>query len=404
MAATLKSLLGAAVVHRIAGMVSGAWPAFDAAAFEADALRGLGRLELLARGEHIGRALGAHLPADAGEALAVLTRSLGPPLPEADVEGAGAGLSPLLYLPHVAFVRARGLAAFDAAMEAQHALTRRFSAEWSIRPFLEAEPERTLAVLRRWARDPSVHVRRLVSEGTRPRLPWAPRLRRFVDDPRPALELLELLRDDPSSYVRRSVANHLNDVGKDHPDLLLGIARRWLRGAGPERRRLVAHALRSLARRGDPAALGLLGHGARPEVTLREVVVAPARVPIGGAVRFEAIVSSRARAAQALAVHLAVHYVKASGAARPRRFKLRPLALAPGGEGRVRRTLSLAQLSTRRHHPGLHRVELVLNGVVYPAGAFEVLSARPARSAAPGGGPAAPRPRRGRAPPSRRPR
>jgi 3-methyladenine DNA glycosylase AlkC len=396
MAATLKSQLGAGVVRRLGAAISGAWPAFPAAAFERDALHGLASLELLARGGHIAGALRAHLPADVGEALGILGRALGPVLPEEGLDGAG--MSPFAYLPIVFFVRDHGLAAYDAAMSLQHALTQRFTAEWSIRPFLDAEPERTLAILRRWAGDPSPHVRRLVSEGTRPRLPWAPRLRRFVDDPRPALALLELLRDDPSSYVRRSVANHLNDVGKDHPALLVETARRWLRGAGPERRRLVAHALRSLARRGDRDALALLGHGAAPRVLVRDVRVAPARVAIGGEVRFEATVESRADAPQALAVNLAVHYVKARGDARPKRFKLRPLALPPGGAVRVARTLSLAQRSTRRHHPGVHRLELVLNGVAHDAGAFELVSA-PARAAAPGR-----QARRGRAPPSRRPR
>ena len=305
-------------------------------------------------------------------------------------------MAPFLYLPHVSFVRAHGLAAFDAAIAEQHALTRRFTAEWSIRPFLEAEPERTLAVLSAWARDPSPHVRRLVSEGSRPRLPWAPRLRRFVEDPRPALALLELLRDDPSPYVRRSVANHLNDVGKDHPALLLETARRWLRGASPERRKLVAHALRSLARRGEPGALALLGHGERPRVTVRDVRIVPSRVPIGGSVRFEATVASRARTTQSLAVNLAVHYVKARGETRPKRFKLRPLRLPPAGAVRVGRTLSVAQRTTRRHHPGVHRLELVLNGVSFPAGEFAVVSAPPGRAPPPA--------RRGRAPPSRRPR
>jgi 3-methyladenine DNA glycosylase AlkC len=104
-------------------------------------------------------------------------------------------------------------------MAAQHAITQRFTCELSIRAFIDAEPERTLARLAEWTRDPSLHVRRLVSEGTRPRLPWAPRLRRFVDDPSPVLPLLEALRDDPSGYVRRSVANNLNDIAKDHPGL-----------------------------------------------------------------------------------------------------------------------------------------------------------------------------------------
>src|SRR5512138_831403 len=183
MAATLKSAFGRATVEAIGDAVARVHPSFPRAAFVADATRGLAARELLARGEHVARALRAHLPAGYREALAILVASLGPELPERGLEGLG--MAPFFYLPHVAFVRAWGLLDFDASMEAQHALTRRFTAEWSIRPFLEAEPARTLAVLRAWARDPSPHVRRLVSEGTRPRLPWAPRLRRFVEDPRP---------------------------------------------------------------------------------------------------------------------------------------------------------------------------------------------------------------------------
>jgi 3-methyladenine DNA glycosylase AlkC len=95
-------------------------------------------------------------------------------------------------------------------------------------------------------------VRRLVSEGTRPRLPWAPRLRAFMRDPRPVLELLEWLKDDPSLYVRRSVANNLNDIGKDHPDLLFATAERWMKDANENRHWIIRHALRSAVKRGDP--------------------------------------------------------------------------------------------------------------------------------------------------------
>ncbi len=393
MAATLKASFGKTTVRRIAEMISAVHAPFPVEAFAADATRGLARLELLARGDHVAQALRRHLPAEVGRALDLLVASLGPELPEEGIEGQG--MAPFLYLPHVAFVRAFGILDFDASMRAQHALTRRFTAEWSIRPFLEREPDRTLAVLEGWAHDPSPHVRRLVSEGTRPRLPWAPRLRRFVEDPRPALALLELLRDDPSSYVRRSVANHLNDVGKDHPALLLATARRWLADATPDRRRLVGHALRSLSRHGHLEALALLGHGAPPRVTVREARCLPPRVRIGEAIRFEAWIVSRAREPQSLRVNLAVHFVKAGGATRPKVFRLRTVQLAPHGEARVGRTLSLAQLSTRRHHPGVHAVELVLNGVSFPAGRF-VVTAGPARRPV--------RVRHGRAAPSRRPR
>ena len=135
--------------------------------------------------------------------------------------------------------------------------TRRFSAEFSIRFFLLQETERTLARLMEWTRDSDPHVRRLCSEGSRPRLPWAQRLPAFVRDPRPTLPILEALKDDPDLYVRRSVANHLGDIAKDHPQLVFEICERWAGGASPERKWLIRHAVRHPAKKGVKAALRL---------------------------------------------------------------------------------------------------------------------------------------------------
>jgi 3-methyladenine DNA glycosylase AlkC len=146
---------------------------------------------------------------------------------------------------------------FEPAMALQNALTRRFSAEFSIRPFLIRWPERTLARLMVWTHDPDPHVRRLCSEGTRPRLPWATRIPAFVQDPGPVLPILESLKDDPDLYVRRSVANHLGDIAKDHPALVFDLCRRWVDGASPERRWLIRHAVRHPAKKGVKAALRL---------------------------------------------------------------------------------------------------------------------------------------------------
>lgn len=380
MAEPLKNAFGRNVVEALAARVAAVHPAFDAAAFRADASAGLAALELLDRGVHIARALARHLPRDYGAALEVLVASLGPPLPEAEdgFDGLGQGMSPFVYLPIVAFIRDHGPEhphAFDASMAAQHALTRRFTAEWSIRPFLERWPERTLAVLAGWVDDPSCHVRRLVSEGTRPRLPWAARLRALQRDPAPALALLERLRDDPSEYVRRSVANHLNDVGKDHPGLLLDLAGRWLEGAPPPRRRLVRHALRSLVKQGHPRALALLGYGAAPRVAVAAAVT-PARVALGGAVTVEVTLTSRTARAQRLAVDLVVHFVKARGEARPKVFKLRAIELPARGTAALAKRISLGEMSTRVHRTGRHRVEVRVNGKDFPAGAFEVVARR----------------------------
>jgi 3-methyladenine DNA glycosylase AlkC len=142
-------------------------------------------------------------------------------------------------------------------MSAQYEITRRFSAEFCIRPYLVKWPGRTLERLMEWTRDPDPHVRRLCSEGTRPRLPWAMRLKAFMADPTPVLPILEALKDDPELYVRRSVANHLADIAKDHPALALERCARWLEGASAERRWVIRHALRHPAKKGVKEALEL---------------------------------------------------------------------------------------------------------------------------------------------------
>lgn len=257
----LKTLLGAEAVACLAHNLRWVYPDFAADAFQRAALHGLEPLELLDRGRKLADDLRAFLPPSYAEAVAILQASLTPPLPNTE----GNGLAVFFYLPHVSFVARHGLLPSDYAgadpfplsMQLQYELTRRFSAEFSIRPFLDRYPERTLAQLHDWLDDPCPHVRRLCSEGTRPRLPWAMRLPRFVADPSPVLPLLERLRDDPSLYVRRSVANHLGDIAKDHPQRMLDLCADWLPGASRERRWLLRHALRYLARKGDARALQL---------------------------------------------------------------------------------------------------------------------------------------------------
>jgi len=334
-------------------------------AFLKDALSGFGPLSLTGRGFQIAAALRKHLPAGYPQAVEVLLASTAQP----HDHRASGGMAAFLYMPHLFFVARHGLDHFEESMRAQYALTQLFTAEFSIRAYLEKHPEATLARLREWTRDPSPHVRRLVSEGTRPRLPWAPRLRAFQKDPRPVIELLELLKDDPELYVRRSVANNLNDIGKDHPELLTTIAKRWLRGASEERRWIVNHALRSAVKRADPGALGALGYGTKAEVSLRDRRVTPARPKIGGSVAVSfTLVNTRAKA-QRIMVDLVVHFVKARGSG-AKTFKMKALTLAPGGQVTVSKKIGLKQLTTRKHYPGVHDVEALLNGRRVALGRF----------------------------------
>ncbi|HEX4913215.1 MAG TPA: DNA alkylation repair protein, partial [Vicinamibacterales bacterium] len=258
-------------------------------------------------------------------------------------------------------------------MAAQLELTKRFSAESSIRAYIAHDPERAFRFFEAWATDTNAHVRRLVSEGTRLRLPWARRVSWLDHNPTRVLALLELLKDDPSTMVRRSVANNLNDLGKVWPDLLRSTAAEWLEDASPERRSLVEHALRSAIKRTDRAALALLGFGETPRVSIEAVAFSPRRVRIGERVTMTFQLKSRTRRTQQLLVDVAVHFVKAHGVRRPKVFKLGRIALAPGERADLRTGFSLAVHTTRVPRAGRHRVEVLVNGRAIPAGHFDVI-------------------------------
>ncbi len=366
----LKSQFGERIPRSLARQITAAWPQFPEKDFLADALDGYEELELMDRGRFIARALARHLPPNYPEALEILMRSINELRPGDQVEG---GMASFFFLPHTCFVAQSGIEHFDESMRAQHRLTQLFSAEFSIRPFIERYELKSLGLLRTWALDQNEHVRRLVSEGTRPRLPWGGRLRRFQQNPAPVITLLELLKDDPAIYVRRSVANNLNDIGKDHPDILIRIAKKWMKGASDERRALVRHALRSLVKQGNPGALELLGFGREARVAVEDVVIRPQRVPKGGKVTIMFGIRSTSRSAQRIIADMRVHFIKANGTTSPKVFKLKSVELAGGSRDTFRKTVTLADLTTRKHCPGRHTVDALVNGKVLPLGSFVLL-------------------------------
>ncbi|HXS16308.1 MAG TPA: DNA alkylation repair protein [Polyangiaceae bacterium] len=375
MAEPLKTFFSHALVRRLAADIQRVAPAFSSRAFVRRATTGLDELELLDRGKHIARALSAHLPEDYPQAIEVLLRSLGPE--HATDELLGLGMAPFYYLPHTIFVAERGLDHFELSLQAQYELTKRFSAESSIRAYIAHDPERTFAQLKLWVTDKNAHVRRLVSEGTRLRLPWASRVPWLDANPKRVLALLELLKDDPTTLVRRSVANNLNDLSKVHSELTVETCRDWLRGASAENKALVHHALRTLVKKGHRGALELLGAGARPRVEIEKVRLSAKSLRIGGELRFAFSIASTARDAQKLVVDYSVHFVKSGGTSRPKVFKLKRITLEAKGAERLEGKVSFAQMTTRRHYPGRHRIELLVNGVAFPLGEFMV---RPASS------------------------
>ena len=342
-------------------------PGFDLAAYT-EALSPLPELELKDRVRLISTALHAGLKLPFPEASRALVATLGSP-----VDPRVPNSFQMMVWPLTHYVGTYGLEHFEASMAALHAMTQRATAEFDIRPFLKRHPAATLAVLERWTADPSEHVRRLVSEGSRPRLPWGERLTAFIADPSPVLPLLERLRDDPSPYVRRSVANNLNDIAKDHPDRVVELTSRWLADAPtPERKALVRHALRSLVKAGHPGALAVLGHGGTGTLTLRGLT-APGEVRVGETLPFAFTLHNDGDTAASAVVDYRIVHAGARGARAPKVFKGLTLELAAGESRRIERRHSLRVVTTRRLYPGPHRLEVQVNGEVQAGLDFNLL-------------------------------
>ncbi|MCH7273282.1 DNA alkylation repair protein [Burkholderia gladioli] len=335
---------------------------FDTRRFLAVALDGLDELSLMARVRRASLAIEAGAQALPGGYDTVLTL-----LAEAAPHLGGGFLS--LVAPD--YVGQFGRHDFDRSMAALAFFTRFGSSEFAVREFLRDDPRRALATLRDWSRHEDQAVRRLASEGSRPRLPWSFRLREIEADPALAAPILDNLRADPSDYVRRSVANHLNDVTKLHPDWVLERAAAWgVADAGT--RWIVRHALRTLVKRGDARALALLGASGAARIEAVPFAVTPARIELGETVTLAAELVSTAPDVQRLVVDYRIGYVKKNGSTAHKVFKLRELTLAPGQRIDIVRSQRIRDFTTRTHYAGRHGVELIVNGAVVAQAHFDL--------------------------------
>ena len=361
-------------IRRIGSLLAEVAPAFDRRQFERSAISGLEDLELKARVNHIIACLHQTLPQPFERAVASIVAAV-------ELDGnrrsgderwlRGFAAWPLTdYLGHHGVTDAN----LECALTAFRVLTERFTAEFAIRPFLDSFPNQTLAAFSNWTSDPNEHIRRLVSEGTRPLLPWGQRLQKFRDDPSPVIKLLSSLRSDSSEYVRRSVANNLNDIAKDHPALVVSLCSKWSKESSSiERQRLVKRALRTLVKAGNPEALAILGFGQQIAVEVSTVRLSPTSLSEGGALEIEFDLQSKATGDQQLNIDYAVHYVKANGQRSAKVFKLKPLKLGASESIAIRKKHSMKKVTTRVHYPGTHTVEILLNGQPHGRADFELV-------------------------------
>lgn len=256
----LKDLFDVKLVRLIGESLLAVHPQFDMAAFESAACDDLAPLTMMQRAAQFADAMAAQLPGDFAAASELLVASFGPRQTRTE----GMGLRPFFYMPHSTFIAKYGVGEFEHGMAANLELTTCFTAEFSVRPFILAYQDQALELLMEWTRHDNPNVRRLCSEGSRPRLPWASRLPVLQKDPELTKPLLEALKADSSLYVRRSVANHLGDLCKDHPQWVFDLCARWIdevadgpADAAKERHWMVRHAVRHPAKKQVPQALEL---------------------------------------------------------------------------------------------------------------------------------------------------
>ncbi|MCP3821690.1 DNA alkylation repair protein [Streptomyces sp. A3M-1-3] len=280
------------------------------------------------------------------------------------------GFTGWMTFPVAEAVAERGLELFEPALHLLAELTPRLTAETAVRPFLRRDLPRTLRTVQGWTGHADPHVRRLASEGTRPRLPWASRLPELIADPAPVLSVLDALYRDGSDYVRRSVANHLNDISRDHPEVAVQAAARWLEAPAPTTASLVRHGLRTLVKAGHAEALTLLGHDPDAPVTVAAPHVRTPEIQVGDHLLFDYEVANNGDRTVHVVIDYVIHHVKANGDRSPKVFKLTTRSLAPGERWTGTRRHSFKPISTRRYYPGVHHVHIQVNGRPHADSAF----------------------------------
>ncbi len=364
----LKDQIDMELVGQMAGRITKIYPDFAHDDFNKAVDAGLHDLELKPRFGLIADKLHLFLPDDYPQAVQILVDILDDTQHDFEhIEDVGFRL---LSIP--TFVEQYGVDHFDASINAMYIITRYTSCEFAIRPFIMQYPEQAMEVLHQWVLDDNEHVRRLASEGTRPRLPWAPQLPEFIKDPSPTINLLQPLKDDPSLYVRRSVANHLNDITKDHPERVLDTLEAWQDHASEGTLWLINHALRTLVKKGDKRALSLLGYGSA-DVELQDFTVSPQQLQFGDSLNIQFSLKSNSDRSQNLMIDYIMHFVKANGKTAPKVFKLKKTQLDAATTLHIEKSHSIRPISTRKYYAGTNRVEIQVNGTVIGETTFDLI-------------------------------
>ncbi len=340
------------------------YPSFDTKQFLEQSTYLLDELELKARVQQIASALRRCLPSDYKEALTILLKC-GERVSQDGIF--------FIYWPYLQFIEDYGLNDLQLSLDAMRSLTPIFSAEFAIRPFIVKDREGTLETMLKWTEDSNPHVRRLASEGSRPRLPWGIALPELIANPLHSAPILEKLKQDSSEYVRRSVSNHMNDFSKEHPLFLTTKCEEWAANAAPEdveMQKLVKHALRNLLKKGDVKALDILGFST-PKFSLVDLSLASDKVQFGESLQFNMTI--KAEKTQSWMIDYAIHHKKANGSLTPKVFKWCVKKVKKGSILDLSKGHKFKAITTRKYYSGEHAIEVFVNGKSLGKHAFDLI-------------------------------
>lgn len=348
----LKNMFSKKFYERLAIEFNKTEPCFNTKGFLKDVMKGIDDRSLIQRMRHTTICLNNYLPSDHKQAVAILLK-----------------VAPKFSSHFTAFlfpdyIGVYGLNDHALSMKALKELTQYGSSEFAIREFLKRDLKGTMKYMYEWADDKNHHVRRLASEGCRPRLPWSFNLDAIAKDPAITLPILEKLKKDPELYIKKSVANHLNDFSRIDPDWMLNVVSNWDK-KDPHTAWIVRHASRTLIKQGHPGSLKIFDYEKNAKLSVNDLKFKRSKIKLGEDLEFSFMISSEKSKVQKLVVDYAVHYAKGSGRASKKVFKLKELDLKPGDKLLITKKQSFKNFSTRKHYTGKHAVEIIVNGTSY---------------------------------------
>lgn len=362
-----KQWFDRAAAKNLATQIAAAYPELDQQKFIRHCCKNLSSLEFHARVKQFSQAMEQTLPHGYKKSVSILQKSLPAILPDCEAVTDG-----WLQWPVGQYIADNGLPHFTESMVAMRALTQRFSAEYAVRPFVEQQQDATFSHLYKLLDDPSAHVRRWCSEGTRTRLPWGSKLNKLIADPSPIWPILEALKNDDELYVRRSVANSLNDLSKDHPDAVLKRCKSWSKEADDKTTWVIKHGLRGLIKAGNPQALSMIGFK-KPNKIAATLKVSPVRVSIGDSALMTACIENQSARRQELMIDYLVYYKGKRDNDRCKVFKWKTISLAAKEKLSLEKKHPMKMTTIRALYGGRHRLELQINGGIVANSSFTLL-------------------------------